>query len=705
MAVLAGLQVFFLFTSTAQHPSRHRIDSLKNLLPNTRGEKRVDCFNALSEEYWWSPHAIPDSITRWALPALREALAIEYDIGKARSVLHLGVAAIFRKDCLSAEKRLKEALQIFEEKNNQRGIAWSNLWLGQCQYQENNFSEGINDCEKSIPILTSLDEYEGLGKAYAWMGFLYAAVGNYDSSFDYLSRSLLIREKSSDYMCVTGALTNLGHLYRTAGDLDDAMDYYQRGLKYAKEHDVNGWNYLDEPLGVIYLLMHKPDSSLYYLRQSIEIDPENKMTLIAIGETYLQEKKYDSALSIFLGPIARFRKGNDRWDLMRVLLDAGEAYLGKGESRQALKLIQEGCQIACEANVRRYMTRAYLLSFKAYQGQKKNDSASYFLQMYATLNDSVVNSDFRWKLTNYKHRGELMQKTQEIEQLNKDNLVKNQELERQSQVKWILGACLFLVLMVGFISYVSISLKRKNERLHNKQLEQDNQLRQLETERIQAELHQKTTQLEMEVLRAQMNPHFIFNSLNSINRFVLKNERTQASEYLTKFSRLVRMILQNSQATLITLESELDSLKLYLELEALRFDYHFEYRVSIPEDLDITAPKVPPLIIQPYVENAIWHGLMHKEETGKLEIDISQENDFLCIRVMDNGIGRKQSAALASKSVTRHKSMGMRITSQRINSIKHPLSGESPVSINDLVNPDGTPAGTEVIIKIPIEYD
>src|SRR5258706_5177696 len=206
----------------------------------------------------------------------------------------------------------------------------------------------------------------------------------------------------------------------------------------------------------------------------------------------------------------------------------------------------------------------------------------------------------------------------------------------------------------------------------------------------------------MQALRAQMNPHFIFNSLNSINRFILQNNKAQASEYLTKFSKLVRMILQNSQAPLITLECELEALGLYLEMEALRFNYHFEYKIHVPEDLDIEVLKVPPLIIQPYVENAIWHGLMHKEEKGQLDIEVSQEGDWLYLKVADDGIGRKKASELTSKSATKHKSMGLRITAHRIAMMQNANGLESPVKINDLVEPDGTAAGTEVIIKMPV---
>jgi LytS/YehU family sensor histidine kinase len=231
------------------------------------------------------------------------------------------------------------------------------------------------------------------------------------------------------------------------------------------------------------------------------------------------------------------------------------------------------------------------------------------------------------------------------------------------------------------------------------------QLARSEKDREVAELEQQKAEMEMQALRAQMNPHFIFNSLNSINRFILQNNRAQASEYLTKFSKLVRMILQNSQASLISLESELESLNLYLDLEAVRFEHRFSYKISYPRDLDIEVLKVPPLVIQPFTENAIWHGLMHKEDKGQLDIDVSEEDDHLYIKITDNGIGRKKAAELASKSAAKHKSMGLRITKDRIAMLQKSNGGESPVEIIDLANEDGSAAGTEVIIKMPVIYE
>jgi LytS/YehU family sensor histidine kinase len=182
--------------------------------------------------------------------------------------------------------------------------------------------------------------------------------------------------------------------------------------------------------------------------------------------------------------------------------------------------------------------------------------------------------------------------------------------------------------------------------------------------------------------------------------FILENNRLQASEYLSKFSRLVRLILQNSQETFIPLERELEALQLYLELESLRFDNKFEYKISVDNEIDTTSLKVPPLIIQPYAENAIWHGLMHKKENGHLEIELSEQGGMLICKITDDGIGRKEAEQVRSASENKRKSMGIKITESRIAMTQVDHTAKS-IEIKDLVYPDGRPAGTEVILKIP----
>ena len=158
-------------------------------------------------------------------------------------------------------------------------------------------------------------------------------------------------------------------------------------------------------------------------------------------------------------------------------------------------------------------------------------------------------------------------------------------------------------------------------------------------------------------------------------------------------------------ASSIDLEREIESLQLYLELEALRFNNKFSFNIAVAPNVDITMAKVPPLLIQPFAENAIWHGLMQKNEAGHLDIKVVQEDHHLILRVTDDGVGRQKAAEIRSKSATRHKSLGLKITEDRIAMLGAPTMTESSITINDLVHPDGTAAGTEVTIKIPLVYD
>ena len=230
------------------------------------------------------------------------------------------------------------------------------------------------------------------------------------------------------------------------------------------------------------------------------------------------------------------------------------------------------------------------------------------------------------------------------------------------------------------------------------------QLERSEKERQMAELKQKGTELEMQALRAQMNPHFIFNCLNSINRFTLENEAAKAADYLTKFAKLIRIVLQQSGRSFIPLEDELYCLQLYMDLEALRFEIPFSYEIN-PGGINISAVMVPPLLLQPFVENAIWHGLHPKEnENGRIIIDLKLHDEILHCSIHDNGVGRINSTALTKENGIEKKSLGIKLTQRRLELFESSLKqDESVIVINDLTNDAGQSAGTCVHIKIPVK--
>lgn len=206
--------------------------------------------------------------------------------------------------------------------------------------------------------------------------------------------------------------------------------------------------------------------------------------------------------------------------------------------------------------------------------------------------------------------------------------------------------------------------------------------------------------MEMQALRSQMNPHFVFNSLNSIRLFIMKNETERAADYLTKFSRLIRLILNHSKAEWVSLEEELNAVSLYVELEKARFDKQVDFSISVDGKVDISGIRIPPMVIQPYVENAIWHGLMHKEENGMIQISISENTEGVQIEITDNGIGREKAMLLKSKSALENKSFGMSITQDRISTYNKMGGHKMKVSISDIKTTSGEVGGTRVLIQI-----
>lgn len=220
-------------------------------------------------------------------------------------------------------------------------------------------------------------------------------------------------------------------------------------------------------------------------------------------------------------------------------------------------------------------------------------------------------------------------------------------------------------------------------------------------EQLKTAFSQKLAEVEMKALRAQMNPHFLFNSLNAIKYYVLKRSKEKAAEYLTDFARLIRLVLNNSSQPIISLEKEMEALELYIRIERLRFDEKFDYKLDIDPSIDLAAIAIPPLLIQPFVENAIWHGLMHKkEERGLLAISIQKSDQGISFIIEDNGIGRQRAEEVKSKSAQHQKSFGLNITADRMAISKLINDLDITTEIQDLKDDHNRPLGTRIIMRM-----
>lgn len=224
-----------------------------------------------------------------------------------------------------------------------------------------------------------------------------------------------------------------------------------------------------------------------------------------------------------------------------------------------------------------------------------------------------------------------------------------------------------------------------------------------EREFVKSESERQLSQLEMTALRAQMNPHFVFNCLNSINRFIVVNDNEAASEYLTKFSKLIRQVLDNSSGEKVLLATEIETLKLYIDMESLRFIDKFDYTISVDPQLEPSAWVIQPMLVQPYVENAIWHGLMHRKTKGILNIGFTRKGESLAVTIEDNGVGREKARQIKESQLITRKSHGMKVTAQRMALLSKKLNVTVEAYVEDLYDENNQSRGTCVHLTLPLE--
>ncbi|PWT76572.1 MAG: hypothetical protein C5B59_06180 [Bacteroidetes bacterium] len=684
------------------------LDSLKHLLVKTALADHVDILNTISSQFLWSSD-IPrlmnlpakDSVEYYAGKALKEAVKINYVKGIAEANYNCALiewSNLF--DFPALEKHARSAASLFEQMHDDKKLATCLDMLGGALWGESHFEEAITTLEKVSGIYKKNKYTSGLSNAYNFMSGVYLTWGYYEKGFRYSLLANQLNDKE--------ALGYMANISFGLGDYQTAIDYLDRMTHFDPVIKIDGKCFL---YILTYSAMKRYDSALRLCERWVDainnhgVDPASKRMSLRwpdeyLGEIYLSQKKYEYALSKLNSALNLFEQSNDNNMVMRSLLHLAKCYEEIGKTKMALQNANQLMGLALKTGSRKFILDGSDLLWNLYIDSKKVDSAYYFLKIYTRVKDTLAADQ-----SFFKAFVAIEKKQNQIESLQKEKEIQEVRLRNDSILKTVFLASIALILVLAFIIFRNISLKRRNESNRRELVENELQIQKLEVERAKSELRQQATALEMQALRAQMSPHFIFNSLNSINRFIMQNDKAQASEYLTKFSKLIRLILQHSEATLISLASELESLRLYLELEELRFNHHFNYRISVADDIDLDILKVPPLIIQPYVENAIWHGLMHKEEKGQLDINLHQDDNSLYVTITDDGIGRKRAQELASKSATKHKSMGLRITADRIAMMHGSHSKEDWITIHDLVNSDGSPAGTEVIIKLPVIND
>jgi len=626
-----------------------------------------------------------------------------------------------------------------------------------------NTEAGIDYIKKSISLYQSSGDENGEFDGYIRLCNTYYNLGDFENGILFSKKSVALAERiaktsNNDFYRKRNlfqAYNLVGKFYSIANDFETALAYLRKAGNYPPTKPFEDiWA---SGMAEFYRKTGNRDSVNHYT----SLANRNGFGSMAVIASYIFTKDYDKALQAiedFSKVIVDKNNPINRGWLSNFI---AKAYYGKNDYNNALINARTALSLSKETNRNLDRINNYQLLSDIFSKQGKYDSAYIYLKQYTSLRDSILNKQLYIRLNDYKKEAEETKRTSQIKLLQKDNLIKQQQLQQQilmqqqnktqlallnknselkdqqllikdqelllkdqhlkeqeflrqqkesqlallnnqnklkdqqlkqqSLIKKALFAGLLLLLLLGFFVFRSLSLKQKNERLKN--------------EKKQAELQQLSTDLEMQALRAQMNPHFIFNCLSSINKFILKSESRAASNYLTRFSRLIRMVLTNSQLSMIPLSDEIEMLRLYLDMERLRFSNSFDYNIIYANTIEPETIYIPPMLLQPFCENAIWHGLMHKPGQGKLDIVMSLQNGQLQCIISDNGVGRAKALELKSKSGEKQKSFGLKITTERLALFNNENTVRTFYNIEDLIDEEGNVSGTEVALLIKLKDD
>ena len=571
------------------------------------------------------------------------------------------------------------------------------------------FSSSINkDISLALPIVDEMFNYstdnnfqEGLGISYGNYGIFYAYNGDQAKSTEYFIKSAEVFEAINNDNQAAVTNTNIGVLLLEQNQFEEAKIYFEKAMDYFNDTGRgNGQsNYIG--LGLINLETNKGyEETISKFKRAEELSIEKKDTinlssaLCLQGATYLEYnkniEKADELIkkSLFL---TKKHSPNDNHMLGKIYNYFARYHYKKGNLTKALKF--------SDSSIYCYKTLDYYKGLKfAYQYRKDiltglgryNESIEVYESLIA-LKDSLFQKD---KL-NQTVRMQTRFETEDIKR-QKETAEKNAEinaLQSNKNKSLFIGSVLVagLILLSSLFYFGRAKANRKAELVT---------LELKETQKRLA-LEKQYRQSELKALKAQMDPHFIFNALNSIQEYIVLNQKNLASDYLSKFAGLMRKYLHHSDKGAISIKDEVNCLDTYLELEKVRFEDTLNYTIEVSKDIDIDSTQIPTMIIQPYVENALKHGLLHKKDNRRLEISLSQDDNYIKCIVKDNGVGRARSKEIKDKRSNSHQSFATKANQNRLELLNFDKDKKIGVETVDLFDEDKNPIGTKVVMKIP----
>ncbi len=552
------------------------------------------------------------------------------------------------------DKALEEhgkALELARKYNFTDAEIYTLNMMGVVYRRQDMVSQGLKYHHDALNLIERMDSPNtftrvNMGIALNGIGNAYLILDEHEAARKQFIRSLELEEVNQNKLGLAINYQNIGHTYEAEDSLDIAMEYYNKSLENNRA--------IKSELGQI-------------------------ICLNSIANIYLKQHNYSKALPLLNTAERMVLKLGDNYYAPNVYLNKGKALLSKKEYDKAEHYLQNSIDLAKDKKLKSLASEGYKTLSLLEDERSNYKKALFYERQYQQYSDTILNEK------NLKFKNDLEAKYNSVKQTEKINTLQEEKenykikLDRKNLYFYSAIGIFAILITMGIFYNRNLRLQKENEML----------------------------ELEQKALRAQMNPHFIFNALNSIKHFIINQEPKEAASYLGKFSKLIRGILSLSDSNEISLKEELDTMKSYLTIENLRFDNHIDFKLKIDPTLHPDDFIIPPLLLQPFLENCIWHGLAQKQGDKEIVVEVNPyDEEHFEIKIIDNGIGINAAQKWQAEKVSMDKkSMGLDLTTKRIkNFYQCGNHRKCSVSITDLSDEGFGKTGTKVTLILPIKY-
>jgi tetratricopeptide (TPR) repeat protein len=621
-------------------PQQPAIDSLKRVYKTAKADTaKVGVLNHLAAEF---REINPDSVSFYANKALQLSAKLDYSPGQANAEFNLGNASIILGNYPKAKSHFEKAKTIFKSL---------------LEKEEGN---------KTFIY--------GLARCYSGLGVIFSQEGNYYESLDNYQNGLELYQKINHTSSISKSYNNIGILYKSRGNNEKALEYFKKALKIQAEIGEQSMPVTLTNIGVIYFEGNKLQQAYSYYAKAEKLFKtiENKRGSALLqnywGDYYIKTKADDKAEKHYSKALEMYESIQNKFGASLALYNLGTLYFGQKKYGQAMPLAVQSLGYAKEIGILDQIYHSEKLLSDIYDAQNQPALALQHYKNYIIARDSLNTMESTKKFDRAEMDFEYQKKEALYQEKNK----------RQNLL--LIFSIVGIGLLIGLI-FLVINRQQVKRRLT---------------------LQKEVAEYEQKALHLQMNPHFVFNCLGSISSFIVQNGTDSALKYLSKFSKLMRLTLEYSKDTLIPIDKEIESLQNYLELEQLRFHDKFEFIIKSSEKVEFNM-GLPPLLVQPFVENAILHGLVPKEGAGLIIVNFDVEDSQLVCTISDNGIGITKSAAIKENSMKAHKSMALEITKKRLEIMEATISKSAQIDIKE-IEENNAVTGTQVTLRLPIQY-